>query len=117
MEYISQNIKRLRKLKNLTQKEIAMEVEIPQGQYSRIEGGKVIPTVQTLAKIALALGVHITELFTENSVEEVADLSLLNKIKLLDELEEDEKDALLKIIDMAIAKKRMKDNLGQLMAM
>jgi hypothetical protein len=40
----------------------------------------------------------------------------LEKVKLLDTLDKDEKDSLLKIIDMAIAKKRLKDNLSHLIA-
>ena len=117
MKHIAHNIKKLRKLKNLTQKELALSIDIPQGQYSRIENGKVIPTVQTLAKIAEALEVHISELFIEGEAEQVSDLPLLNKIKLLGQLDQEERDALMKIIDMAIAKQKMKDNLSQIMTL
>jgi len=41
-------------------------------------------------------------------------LSILEKVKLIDTLETDEKACLLKMIDIAIAKKRMKDRLTNL---
>ena len=41
-------------------------------------------------------------------------LSLLEKVKLIDKLAPDEQQALLKMIDLAISNKRMKDNLSNL---
>ena len=41
-------------------------------------------------------------------------LPLLDKIKLIDSLPEEEQQALLKMIDLAISNKRMKDNLQQI---
>jgi transcriptional regulator with XRE-family HTH domain len=114
---IAANIKRLRKLKNLSQKELATSIDIAQAQYSIIEGGKVVPTIPTIEKIAKVLEVDITELFKDPAkADDEINLSILEKVKLLDTLEKDEKDSLLKIIDMAIANKRLKDNLSHLIA-
>jgi len=94
-----------------------MAINIAQGQYSTIESGKVVPTVPTLEKIAKVLEVDITEFFKDPSKsEEELNLSILEKVKLIDTLEEEEKKNLLGIIDMAIAKKRLKDNLSNLLA-
>jgi hypothetical protein len=41
---------------------------------------------------------------------------LLQKIKLIDTLAKDEQQALLKMIDMALSNKRMKDNLQTLIS-
>jgi hypothetical protein len=41
---------------------------------------------------------------------------LLEKVKLIDQLEEQEKNSILTIIDMAISKKRFKDNLSNLLS-
>ena len=49
---IAENIQRLRKSKKLSQKEVSISVGIPQGQYSLVENGKVMPTIPTLEKIA-----------------------------------------------------------------
>jgi transcriptional regulator with XRE-family HTH domain len=113
---IAENIKRLRKLKQLSQKQVSLEVGMPQGQYSLVENGKVMPTIPTLEKIAEVFEVSIREFFLNNNEEEAVNLPLLDKIKIIDTLENDEKDALLKLIDMAISKKKLKDNLTNLIA-
>jgi len=43
-------------------------------------------------------------------------MPLLEKIKIIDTLEADEREALLKLIDMAVSKKKLKDNLSSLIA-
>ena len=112
---IAANIKKIRKLKNLSQKEVALSVEIAQGQYSTIESGKVIPTIPTLERIARVLEVDITEFFKDpNKPEEELNMSILEKVKLIDTLGKEEQQALFKMIDLAIANKRMKDNLQSL---
>lgn len=114
--YISANIKRLRKVKNLSQKEVAMSIDIAQAQYSVLESGKVVPTLPTLEKIANVFEVDISQLVRKTNVsEDDINLSILDKVKLIDTLEKDEKSCLLKMIDIAIAKKKMKDNLATLM--
>jgi transcriptional regulator with XRE-family HTH domain len=113
---ISENIKRLRKLKQLSQKQVSMDIGIPQGQYSLVENGKVMPTIPTLEKIADVFEVSIAEFFTNNSEEDAVNLPLLEKIKIIDTLDADEKEALLKLIDMAVSKKKLKDNLSNLIA-
>jgi len=111
---VSDNIKRLRELKNLSQKEVALSIGILQGQYSWIENGKVEPTISTLKKFAKVFEVSISEFFKSNDINEDVNLPLLEKIKLIDTLGKDEQQALFKMIDLAIANKRMKDNLQNL---
>lgn len=114
VEVIAKNIKRLREVKALSQKEICSDSGVPQGQYSRIENGKVEPSVSTLEKLAKVFEVSISEFFTTNDTIEEVNLSLLEKVKLIDKLAPDEQQALLKMIDLAISNKRMKDNLSSL---
>lgn len=113
---ISSNVKRLRKLNNLSQKQVCMTAGIPQGQYSLIENGKVVPAIPTLEKISKVFGVGLGEFFKNYGPEDEINLPLLEKIRLLDQLDKDEKDALMKLIDMAVSKKRLKDNLADLLA-
>ncbi|MBA2583271.1 MAG: helix-turn-helix transcriptional regulator [Bacteroidetes bacterium] len=113
---IPANIKRLRKLKNLSQKEVAAAIKVGQGQYSVIESGKITPTIPTLEKIAKVLEVDIAELFKKPGKEDEINMSILEKVRMIDTLDKDERDCLLKMIDIAIAKKRMKDNLASMMA-
>jgi transcriptional regulator with XRE-family HTH domain len=114
---IAENIKRLRTLKKLSQKEVAMAIEMDQPQYSRIESGKVEPTLTTLEKIAGVFEISVSELIKENNeFDKEINLPLLEKVKLIDTLEDKEKQSILTIIDMALAKKRFKDNLSNLLA-
>ena len=111
---IAKNIKHFRDVKNLSQKEICADSGVPQGQYSRIENGKVEPSVSTLEKLSKVFNIPISDFFNANDIKEEINLTLLEKIKIIDTLGDEEQQALLKIIDLAISNKRMKDNLQQL---
>ena len=114
---IAANIKRIRKIKDLSQKQVAMEIGIAQAQYSVIESGKTVPTIPTLQKIAKVFQVNINEFFKiKGEIENEINLSILEKVKLIDSLEDDEKEALIKMIDIAISKKKLKDNLTNLIS-
>ncbi|HAM98558.1 MAG TPA: hypothetical protein DCQ26_08080 [Marinilabiliales bacterium] len=67
-----------------------------------------------LEKLAKVFEVSISEFFKSNEINEEVNLPLLEKIKLIDTLGKDEQQALFKMIDLAIANKRMKDNLQNL---
>lgn len=114
VKLIAGNISRLRELKKLSQKEVCAASKIPQGQYSRIENSKVEPSISTLEKLAKVFEVSIPEFFKNNNLEDEPNLPLMEKIKFIDTLGKDEQKALFKMIDMAIANKRMKDNLQTL---
>jgi transcriptional regulator with XRE-family HTH domain len=116
VDLIASNIKRLRELKKLSQKEVATKAAIPQGQYSRIENAKVEPSVTTLEKLAKVFEVSVTEFFKTNGLQDDINLPMLEKIKLVDALGKKEQQAIFTMIDMAIANKKLKDNLTQLIA-
>lgn len=60
---VSRNIQRLRKDKQLTQKQLAEILEVPQAQISRYESESYDGyTLATLRKLANALNVEVTEL-------------------------------------------------------
>jgi len=60
---ISENIKRLRAKLGLTQDDLAKEADIKYTTLMKVESGTVNkPSVQTMAKIAKALGVSIEDL-------------------------------------------------------
>jgi transcriptional regulator with XRE-family HTH domain len=116
VQLIAANLKRMRELKNLSQKEVCADSGIPQGQYSRIENGKVEASLSTLTKLAEVFEVNIADFFKSNNPDEQVNLPLLEKIRLIDTLAKDEQQALFKMIDMAISNKRMKDNLQQIIS-
>lgn len=60
---ISENIKRLRNRLGLTQDDLAKKADIKYTTLMKVESGTVNkPSVQTMAKIAKALGVSIEDL-------------------------------------------------------
>lgn len=112
---IGDHIKRIRILKNFSQKEVALALEMDQAQFSRIESGKTDPAFSTIEKIALALGVQLSELVNmDDTLKEVNsyDKSVLEKMILVDQLEEKEKVAFFSILDALVSKKKLKDSLA-----
>jgi len=65
--------------------------------------------------LAAVFEVPLSEFFAFNNADEVINLPLLQKIKMIDTLALDEQTALLKMIDLALANKKLKDNLSQLL--
>lgn len=61
-------IKHLRKEKNLTQAKLAKIINIRQESLSRIELGRINPSIATLEKISEVLGVPICQLFKKNEL-------------------------------------------------
>lgn len=106
-------IKRLRKAKGLSQKEVAAMAGVHAAHFSRLETGKYQPSIEILRKIAQALDVTTDYLLNEEADDfspiKVEDKTLAERIKLIDTLEVDEKNALLKIIDAMLTKKKVID--------
>jgi ribosome-binding protein aMBF1 (putative translation factor) len=62
LQIAADRIARARKAKNLTQKQLAEKLKVPQSQISRIERNPDRTTVRTLKRIARALGVDVSAL-------------------------------------------------------
>lgn len=114
---IGERIKKIREARGLSQKEIASIIKMDQSQYSKLEKDKTDPSVSTLAKVAKALGAQLSELFADDLLRDVNsyDKSVMEKISLIDSLDEDEKKSLFKIIDGLSSKKKMKDSLSKVL--
>lgn len=65
LQAIPQKLKSFRKELSLTQQEVARKAHISQAALSSIESGESTPTLDTLAAVASALGVHLSDLFGE----------------------------------------------------
>lgn len=85
-----------------------------QAQFSRIESGKTDPAFSTIEKIAQALGVQLSEVNADDIFKEVNsyDKSVIEKLALVEQLEEKEKTAFFSILDALVSKKKLKDLLS-----
>ncbi|HRI02021.1 MAG TPA: helix-turn-helix transcriptional regulator [Saprospiraceae bacterium] len=77
VELIAKNIRCLRDVKHLSQKEVCADSCVPQGQYSCIENGKVRPSISTLEKLASVFEVDIAEFFKFDDLEQKDNLQTL----------------------------------------
>lgn len=112
---IGDRVRTVREAKGLTQKEVALAIGMDQSQYSKIEKNKTDPTTSTLHKVAKAIGIELSELFaSEDAFKDVNsyDRSVMEKLHLLEQLDEEEQRSIFNIIDGLISKKRLKDSLS-----
>ncbi|TGD63369.1 XRE family transcriptional regulator [Tabrizicola sp. WMC-M-20] len=60
---VSRNIQRIRREKDLSQEEVAHRSGIHQTYLSGVETGKRNPSILVVERIAIALGVDVSEIF------------------------------------------------------
>jgi transcriptional regulator with XRE-family HTH domain len=64
-QVLAKNLRRLREAKGLSQDALAADANQHQGLISEIENGRANVELDTLGRIAAALGVHPRELFED----------------------------------------------------
>lgn len=67
---VGNNVRRIRERLNITQEELALRCDLTQGYINFLESGKRGYTQNSLARIAKALGVHISQLFEEKEARD-----------------------------------------------
>jgi transcriptional regulator with XRE-family HTH domain len=112
---IAKRIKTIREKKGMSQKELITAVGLGAPMYSRIETGKTEPSLSILEKIAKVLGVSLSDFFaTEDAIADVNsyDGSLMEKVKAIEALSDEEKKTVFSIVDAFAGKKKLKDALS-----
>lgn len=108
---LPENIKRLRKKRGWSQTVLAEKIGTHLSHINRIETGKYKPSIDVLMKLADALEASLDYLVseTEEDVKEVKieDKNLAQRIKLIDSLEPDDRQALIRVIDSMLTKKKI----------
>jgi transcriptional regulator with XRE-family HTH domain len=61
---LKDNIKKIREDLSISQRELARRINMSSQMISKIERGETSPSIETLDKIAIALGVTITDLWS-----------------------------------------------------
>lgn len=111
---IGEKIKQIRKDKGLQQKAVALEVGLDQSNYNKVENGKREPSLEVLQKLSTILGVSIDELLSpENnkkpSIVTIEDKTISEKIRLMEQLEEEDKNVLYRMLDTMLTKQKFQN--------
>lgn len=108
---LADNLKRLRKKQGWSQTQLAEQIGSHLSHINRIETGKYNPSLDVVQKLSAAFNVTIDYLVsdTDEDFEEVRieHKNLVERIKLIDSLEEDDKTALIRVIDSMLTKKKI----------
>ncbi len=99
---LGQKITKIRKEKKLSQVDVASYVGVSRDAISKYERDDIVPSVENANKIAQILGVSLDYLMSEDDNLEVVDIDMLNRMKEIQRLNEDNKSTVIKIIDAFI---------------
>lgn len=113
MLQVGLNIKEIRSKKGLLQKEVAAAAGLHPANYNKMEKGEREPSIDALDKIAKLFDMTIDQIIHyEGDVPQdvtIEDKSVLERMKLIDQLEEEDKQAVFRIIDGMLTKTKFKD--------
>lgn len=108
---LGQRIQELRKKANLSQGDLASKIEISYPQMSRYEIKNVQPPADVLKRLADVFGVSIDYL-VNGTLEQKAERSLddnelLQQFKEVEQMNDDDRSTIKKLIDAFITKKKV----------
>jgi transcriptional regulator with XRE-family HTH domain len=110
---LGENIKRLREEKGLTQQQLADLLSMHRSNYSKVENGQRELSIAALNKVARYFNISLDALVNGDThlPEEVTltDKTTLEQLKLIGELEVEDKATIFKLIDTFLTKKKFKD--------
>ncbi len=103
-DLLSKNLKAIRKEKGLHQSTVAQRSGVIASTYSRIESCQVSPNLSTLEKLAEAMEVPMEQFFKQNNT---AKKSLLEKLKMIEDMEEYNRSVVEVMIDTVLEKDKL----------
>lgn len=110
---LARNLKTLREEKGLLQKEVASAVDVHPSNYSKMEKGERDISIEVADKLAKIYGISIDELvhMSGKIPQEITIIgkSINERLKLIEELEEEDKSAIYRIIDSMLTKSKFKE--------
>lgn len=110
---VGKNIKKIREQRGMTQQQIADLIHMHRSNYSKIESGLREPSIEALNKIAKHFGITLDELVNLKGKvpveEKLEDKTAMEQVKLINELEEEDKAMVYRLIDTIVTKKKFKD--------
>ena len=95
----------------MNQQELAEKLHIHVTRLSKMENGHLLPSIDTVQRLMKVFAVSADNLLndSENSIVELQNHELNEQLMLINQLDEEEKNALIKIINSMFTKKRMND--------
>jgi transcriptional regulator with XRE-family HTH domain len=111
---IGKNIQAIRTKLGLLQKEVALELNLDKSSYSKVEKDMREVKVSELKMLSNLFNMSIDDIinYDENTTPKevvLEDKSENEQIKLINQLDEEDKSTILKIIDTMLTKKKFKD--------
>lgn len=119
---LADNIKVIREKQGLLQKEVALHISVDKSTYSKIEKGMREVTVVELQKLTKLFSLSADQIlnYDENIIPKevvIEDKSTIEQMQLLQELDEEDKSTVFKIIDKMLTTKKFKDFFNKNVAM
>ena len=110
---INPNLKKLRNRYGFLQKEVAEAIGVYASNYNKIEQGERQLTVEMLVKLASLYKCSIEEIlyyedFNSDVEISVKDKTSLEKLHLINELDDKDKEAIFRVIDTMLARNKYK---------
>lgn len=116
LKIFANRLKKLRKERGLSQTDLADKCGLNFSDISRYERGTVSPTLENFVKIAQALEVSPEDLLFDTKPSENTppprNLKIWSRLQDVESLDRNDQDAVIRLIDAMIAKKKMKDVVG-----
>jgi transcriptional regulator with XRE-family HTH domain len=110
---VGKNIKKIREQKKLLQKDVAVAAGLHPANYNKTEKGEREPSIEALDKISKLFGMTVDEIIHfEGKVPKdikIEDKTTNEKLRLLEQLEDEDKQAVYRIIDGMLTKTKFKD--------
>jgi transcriptional regulator with XRE-family HTH domain len=119
---LADNIKVIREKQGLLQKEVALHIGVDKSTYSKIEKGLREVTVAELQKLTKLFNLNADHImnYNENSIPTevvIEDKSTIEQMQLIQQLDEEDKNTVFKIIDKMLTTKKFKDFFAKNVAM
>jgi transcriptional regulator with XRE-family HTH domain len=119
---LANNIKTIREKQNLMQKEIAIHIGVDKSTYSKIEKGLRDVTVIELDKMSKLFNLSVDQIinYEDNLVPKevvIEDKSSVEQLQLIQQLEDDDKQTIFKLIEKMLTNKKFKDFFAKNVAM
>jgi len=110
---LADNIKKIREDKGLRQKEVALAIDIGYSNYNKIENGIREISVKELQRLANFYNLKIDQVINlDNDIPKeviIEDKEANEQLKLITQLDKDDKAIIFKMIDKMLTSKKFKD--------